>query len=403
MDNHQRKRFNAAFHRDVFLATVFTFVGLFLLKLIFFNTHYLDPISRAIEDFQFTDLYYSKLQQEHATDVNKNIVLVNIGTNNRAEIAEQLNTLHSFQPKVVGLDVTFAELKSVRDDSLLKESLSRFENIVLTENIDYGEAEKTEIISSHPYFEMENKSGFGNFLAEENKVIRYFSPYFKKGLPEEQKSFAASLAEIADPAAFSRLNQRQNQAEVIHYRRQHFVKFDHDEIRPDNPALSVLKDKIVLIGYMGDRLGQLTLEDLHLTPLNSSFGGHSVPDMYGVEIHAQILNMILNDSYINHLPQWSVLLISFLITLLHMYLFLYFYVKKHVWFHLVAKVAQLISFGVIVIASLFAYHFLHWKAEPAYLLVAVALSVDMLYFYDGLVRWLHVKFGYDTYFNHGHH
>jgi hypothetical protein len=113
--------------------------------------------------------------------------------------------------------------------------------------------------------------------------------------------------------------------------------------------------------------------------------------------------MILNDSYINHLPQWSVLLISFLITLLHMYLFLYFYVKKHVWFHLVAKVAQLISFGVIVIASLFAYHFLHWKAEPAYLLVAVALSVDMLYFYDGLVRWLHVKFGYDTYFNHGHH
>jgi CHASE2 domain-containing sensor protein len=403
MDNHKRKRFNSAFHRDVFLATVFTFAGLFLLKLIFFNTHYLDPISRAIEDFQFTDLYYSKLQQHSASDVNTDIVLVNIGANSRAEIAEQLNTLYSFQPKAVGLDVTFAERKNPREDSLLKKSLAGFDRLVVTENIEYGKAEHADIISSHPYFEVESKSAFGNFLAQENKVIRYFSPYFKKGLPEEQKSFTASLAEIVDPAAFSRLNERQNQAEVIHYRRQHFIQFDHDEIRPDNPALTVLKDKIVLIGYMGDRLGQLTLEDLHLTPLNSSFGGHSVPDMYGVEIHAQILSMILNGDYINHLPQWSVLLISFLITLLHMYLFLYFYVKKHVWFHLVAKVAQLLSFGVIVIASLFAYHFLHWKAEPAYLLVAVALSVDMLYFYDGLVRWMHQKFGYDTYFNQGHH
>jgi CHASE2 domain-containing sensor protein len=402
MDNHTRKRFNFAFHRDVFFATLFTFAGLFLLKLIFFNSHYLDPISKAIEDFQFTDLYYSKLQQDNASEVNKDIVLVNIGTNDRAGIAQQLNVIYSFKPKAVGLDVTFAELKDPYGDSLLKKSLARFENLVLTENIEYGEVDKTTIISSHPYFEVEKKSGFGNFLAHENKVIRYFSPYFKKNQPEEQKSFAASLAELTDSGAFSRLNERNKQAEVIHYRRQHFVKLDHDEIHSDNPALGMLKDKTVLIGYMGDHLGQFTLEDLHLTPLNSSFGGHSIPDMYGVEIHAQILSMILQENYINHLPQWAILLFSFLITLLHMYLFLYFYVKQHIWFHLVAKAAQLLSFGIIVVASLLAYHFLHWKAEPAYLLVAVALSVDMLYFYDGLVRWLHKKFGYNTYFNEGH-
>ncbi len=403
MSQNLTKRFNLPFHRDVFLATVFTFAALFLLKIIFFNTHYLDPISRAIEDFQFTDLYYSKLQPDGGT-LNQDIVLVNIGDNDRRQIAEQLRVIAAFNPRVVGLDVTFSELKDYLGDSLLKTAINQFDHLVLTENIEYGKSTlPPEIVSSHPYFGVEKQSGFGNFLAEENKVVRYFAPFYKKGTSDERKSFAASIAEKAYPDAYNNLLERNKSAEVIHYGRQHFITFDKDDIRQDNPALAVLKDKIVLVGYMGDYLGEVNFEDLHLTPLNSSFGGHSIPDMYGVEIHANILSMIIQGRYINSMPQWLVLILSFVITLLHMYLFLYFYVKKHIWFHLVAKVAQLISFGIIVMLSLFAYHYLHWKAEPSYLLVAVALSVDMLYFYDGLVRWLHQKFGYDTYFNQGHH
>ena len=34
------------------------------------------------------------------------------------------------------------------------------------------------------------------------------------------------------------------------------------------------------------------------------------------------------------------------------------------------------------------------------ILGAIALSVDVLYFYDGLATWLHKKYGYKTVFGH---
>ena len=40
------------------------------------------------------------------------------------------------------------------------------------------------------------------------------------------------------------------------------------------------------------------------------------------------------------------------------------------------------------------------KIEMGALLGSIALSVDVIYFYDGFVTWLHEKYGYKTVFGH---
>ena len=61
----------------------------------------------------------------------------------------------------------------------------------------------------------------------------------------------------------------------------------------------MVEGKIVLFGYLGDRLGAPQWEDKFFTPLNESIAGRANPDMYGPVIHANIASMVLNDDYID--------------------------------------------------------------------------------------------------------
>ena len=72
---------------------------------------------------------------------------------------------------------------------------------------------------------------------------------------------------------------------------------------PAKADLSFIKDKIVLLGFMGINLNDKTFEDIFFTPLNERYAGKSFPDMYGVVIQANIISMILNKKYINTMPQ----------------------------------------------------------------------------------------------------
>jgi len=62
-----------------------------------------------------------------------------------------------------------------------------------------------------------------------------------------------------------------------------------------------LRGKILLLGFLGDSLtGKYTSEDKFYSPLNGKMIGRSLPDIYGVEIHANIIRMILSREYILH-------------------------------------------------------------------------------------------------------
>ena len=87
---------------------------------------------------------------------------------------------------------------------------------------------------------------------------------------------------------------------------------------------------------------------------------------------------------------------------IHMSLFIRCYLESHIWFHLVAKLAQV--FSVILFAYLGIYIFDKFaiKLDMKYTLYVIALAVDVIYFYEAFVGWLHRKYGYQTIFGHHH-
>lgn len=392
----QKKQKIVFLYRDAFLASLFTFGVLFLLKLILINVSYLNPISKALEDFQLTDLYFSNLQNEN-NDVNKDIVIVNIGFNDRASIAHQLNTIQKYHPKVIGLDAVFYHPKDSLSDHLLAQAIHQSNNIVLINKLEYTDTSTKPILSqSDPFFSKDVSQGFSNFLAKENQTVRYIKPSIEIN-GKTSESFSTQIVKRYSPEAYKVAQEREGKIEVINYHKENFIKFDIDDL--ENSALStILKDKIVLLGFMGNHLGEINFEDLHLTPLNESFGGHSIPDMYGIEIHANIISMMLSQSYINEIPQFWNYLIAFSLTFLSMILFIYLSVRHENWASRLIKICQLTLFGLLVFLSLITFHYIQLKIEPAFLLIAVILSAEVLTLYAEIVRWLNKKWGFKTYF-----
>ncbi|RZK50997.1 MAG: CHASE2 domain-containing protein [Pedobacter sp.] len=104
---------------------------------------------------------------------------------------------------------------------------------------------------------------------------------------------------------------------------------------------SVFANKIVLLGYVA--IGVNDVEDKHFTPMNEKYTGRALPDMNGVFIHANIISMVQDHDYIHRMPAWLMWSIAFLLCWLHMSLFIKDYLDNHIWFHLLAKIAQIIS------------------------------------------------------------
>jgi len=410
MIKHLKKYF--LFHRDVVIATLFTYVLILLLALVFYNTKFLNPIYSALKDFEFTDVYYSSYVKKNMRP-SDDIVLVNIGSADRETIGKKLEIIKKSNPRAIGLDLWFPEMKEPYGDSILKAALTGNLPIILGTRLHTNSKIDSSIKlneSSHPYFLSDNTNeGFTNFLAEENETVRYYTPYFIQN-NIEYNSLTAEILKESNNSGYEFLRSRNKKSEIINYSTCKFQILEIHDLEEGASELEILQGKLVLIGFMGFEPGFMgfgnrikTMDDLHLTPLNKSYGGHAIPDMYGLEIHAHILQMLIDRNYINELPSTASLVIGLILTLLHMYAFVFFFVREHIWFHIAAKTFQVVSFGVLFFAAIVLYHYSGLKIEPSFLLLAVVLSVDSLYFLDGLLKFLHKKFGLQTYFVFDHH
>ena len=61
-----------------------------------------DPIGQALQDFELTDYAFSKLRDDPLAE--ERIVLVNIGSLSRREMAQQIQIISRFKPRVIGVD-----------------------------------------------------------------------------------------------------------------------------------------------------------------------------------------------------------------------------------------------------------------------------------------------------------
>jgi CHASE2 domain-containing sensor protein len=383
------------FKRDTLLATLLVFVVMGLLALIPLNTHVLDPIKLALQDFDYNDLAYSRMGKNKNTFTDTSLVIVNIGEAERGEIAAIISRVQSEQPLATGVDVLFEQPRTVADDSLLISLAATAPNLVMVYKLDSLEKKGRPV--GFLYAGSKAK-GYSNFVGEEGGVIRYYLPQVKQDAVT-YTSFAAAVVQKAAPEKYNRLLQRGNLTETINYTRnnENFMVVDGRALLAGSETVS-LRNKIVLIGYVPAK--STDVEDKHFTPMNANSFGKSVPDMHGVMVHANIIQMILNENYVSKMPTWLTWVIAALLGWIHMAFFLSYFVEKHLWFHLAAKVAQVVSAVFFMYLGLLVFYQFDYKINLTPSFLAIILAVDVLYFYEAICHWLHKKFGYKHVFHH---
>jgi CHASE2 domain-containing sensor protein len=389
--------------RDVSLSTLFVVAVTGLLGLLVINIKVFDPFEKSFRDFELTDIYYSKIRQEQKY-VDTNIVLVNIGDLRRDSLALLLNEVNRRQPKVIGLDAFFVDRREPFGDSLLRASMNSCNDLVLA-GVLSREGGKQSFVGTHSWFGQKTGT-FANLVGnkDNSSTVREFEPSTSEG-DTVLSCFAAGIVQLADPASWEKLKARGNEREIIHYYggAQSFVCLDQTDVFDSLCDLSILKNKVVIMGYLGKHLSSVPdLEDLHFTPMNPHVSGRSEPDMRGVIIHANIVAMILNADYIDPIPFWANWLIAIVLCWVHLAIFLYLYFKHHLWYHFSGKIIQFASSVIIIWLAYLAYEYLGLKFSTLPSVTIILLSMDLLYFYEGFAKFLNKRFGFATVFAASH-
>lgn len=373
--------------RDTLVCTIATTIVAGLLLMLFIHVHILDPISKAFEDFRFSDIYTSQNFKEKAP-TNK-IILVNIGNHDRADIAIAVNKIAENKPKVIGLDIIFQERKDPIKDSILHFALQKNKNVVSAYIV-----EEKSLVVSNPYFKT-TELGFIN-LNQQDAVVRDFTG-IKKTESRVDYAFPVKVLEVAGLLNDDTKQKLEHSLKINYTGNQNsFLTFELNEIQVSD-KIPALENAIVLFGYMGSPTGNKNdILDKHFTPLNSKFAGKSIPDMYGIVVHANIIKMLMEADYIYKAPKFLVLLLAFLCCFVTIFFALLLHKKSAFTYHLLLKILELaVSVIFLYIAFLLMNCNVDIQIEPIIILCILGLEVVILY--DHLLHYLQKRWKWESY------
>jgi CHASE2 domain-containing sensor protein len=392
----------AVFKPDYIYCTILVFLFMLGIRQLVEKFSFLNPIETALADFEMTDIVFSGGIRE-TPDIDTNIVLVNFGNLSRRGIAREIEIIAAQKPKVVGIDCSFRVLKKEEDDSLLAEAMSKIDNLVLYSKLDFTQNSLTNefdtLLNCHPKFSQYGSSGFCNLITPGDSgylTCRTFKPVDSvRGHIEN--AFAIEIANHVDPGKAEKFLARKKDVEIINFRgnKDYFYSLDvtdllgHDDGSGfiQEPELNIsLKDKIVIMGFMGENFGpssDLTREDKFHTPINKNYAGKAYPDMFGVVVHANIVSMVLNDTPINTMSEWGSLLLAVILCFLNVIFFFYIHDYYPSWYDLVVKTMQVLEVLLILGAAVMIYAYYNYSMDVTVAAIAVGLCGDILEVYTG--------------------
>ncbi len=391
------------YKRDTLFATIWVFVFIVVLGSIPINFYALNPLKLGLKDFDFHDMTYSKLEVYKDT-IDRQITIINVGKADREGLAMLIDKAATLQPKVMGLDVLFEGPREPYQDSLLAATIARYPQLILASKLDWND-------TNDPYKENFFKTnttaeGYVNMLAEDYATVRLWSPFFENEQnlqAEPYPSFDLAILKKYNDTVYQRQVKRKKTDEIINYtRRNNQYRVIQPEVLLNGEVeADWIRGKLVLFGYVNNHTDDI--EDKKFTPMNERFYGKTIPDMNGIVVHANILSMALENNYIRKLPGWFNWLFAALIGWIHMAIFIKYYLDHHIWFHLVAKIAQVLSAILFVYAGIWLFEIYRIKLDMKYTLYVIIMAVDVIYFYEAWATWMHKKFRYHTVFGHHGH
>ena len=347
--------------KKIVISTLFILAVTFLIGLLPVKTEFPKLIKSEVEDYDVYDLHFAgrHLDEQAVKRMEKDtsIVLIQLA-DTRGAIADQLQLLAKYHPAVIGVDALF---RSASSDSLgdltLSMAQARIPNIIWASKMEVDTNTK-KVRLQHSYFEdpdARQREAYGNFIGEDLASVRVFSPFVE--IEDTQRfSFTAKILQQYRPDQFKKLERRDHHEEAINYTGNlelfpHFTKDDLYLYDSTDQLEGKLEGKVVLLGFFKTE-APLILQDLHYTPLNEHVAGKSLPDMYGVVIHANILRMMLEEKYITRVPGIYSYLISGLLVAGFLWLEWYFARRKG------KHPSFLFHLGEVILLMLLVYLFL---------------------------------------------
>jgi CHASE2 domain-containing sensor protein len=410
---------------DCVLATILVFLSMWgvyrITQLKVFNAF--DPIGEALGDVELTDYVFSKLRED--PDVDQNIVVVNIGNLSRREIGEQIEIIRKYGPKVIGIDGFFDCSKGLRDtvncpqlrdmfgNMLLSNAIQEAGNVVLVTKVlqrdsllpadHYDSLRRSDSLFTAPairegYASLDTDAEF----QDDVKTCRLFNPKIDvKG--KTNYAFAVEMAMEYDSVKTQKFLARNNYTEVINYRGnvydifgstnypQMFYTLDVEDVFSENFVPGMIKDKIVIFGFLGQYLGDPSWDDKFYTPLNKKLAGKANPDMFGAVVHANIVSMILNEDYVDQMEGWQEGAMAIIICLLNVALFSLINTHLPSWYDGITKLLQLIQLLLYSVLMVMIFHWYSFKLNVTLTLAAVALVGDVYEIYMSVFKNIYFK------------
>jgi CHASE2 domain-containing sensor protein len=384
--------------RDSFLSTILSCILALLLILTVKNISFFNPFVEAISDFSLLDTYYSE-KFKSSDKINTDIVLINIKNLERDELGFLINRVIENNPKVIGLDVIFQERKEdAFSDSLLKGVL-KDKSIVNAFNIlDY------DIIENHSYFKNNNPEGYVNFsfdkTMDDGYIIRRFLGIHSN--QEDYTSFASQVSkQYLGEEAWNTLNydKKLKRERLIKYYGNYnkFVVLDIDDFL-DYEKVPILNDKIVLVGYLGSpNTGNVNdILDKYFTPLNEYHVGKSDKDMFGVVVHANIVNMLINNDFMFEVSSFVIALLTF-ISMFFTTLYLIKIDKRYKVSYRTRKQTILFIYYIVLVGIALLLLKYNFVIDVAPIIVGTLFAGSYVKYYKHVVRYVKTKRKWKTY------
>lgn len=263
------------------------------------SVSYFAPMEK-MADYSAIDFYQMTADRRFVKQQEEQIVIVQVDSCSRSEIAALINQIDYEEPFAIGIDILF-DYKSPEGEALISAINTCESNVVLPLYLRLDPEEKGSRISGSYFYDQIERAHYGavNLAGNSTRsIIREFRPWFvvaRDTIPH----FVTALARCIEPQRVAELQKRHNLLETISYSGIRFPVLSPQDVFDGNADL---RHKIVLLGTVYDPT------DFHITPTEEQ--------MPGVLIHALSLSTVLRSAYLRIVPDWANRIIGVLFCLL---------------------------------------------------------------------------------------
>ncbi len=365
-------------------------------------TNFLSPMVNRFDFLNIEDVSLDAIFSIKDTKpIDHRVIVVNVeevGPTPDGKIALLLYKLQNYGVRVIGLDVIFDSLHFDRftgeragEPLMLKQALADVPNVVVVNG--FSEETMEPSLKLDPDVQAAVKhQGFANLLPDGDDVVRRFRPWVTVG-GERWEALPVHMVEIYDPTLIAGIMQLPEEPQIIYYTST-YTEIDNiriSDIVEADSALDALyadrfRDAIVLVGYVNEG-GVIYTGDTHRTPLASrtvlshpdgpETMGVDGPDMSGVLIHANVINMLLTGEFVYGVPAWVDWLLVFLLAYINIAFYRVIRGKpvteaKHGW---LVAILLLVESPVVFLLPIIAYFSLDVKISYHLMATSVLLFI----------------------------